>query len=653
MGGEHGSGGSTETAHHHDSPLATYLTHVFAGTFLGLLVAVVMAMLHNISPFPALERAGADAAQRMFAYTARDEPGRPTVVLIGLDRAEIDEIVAKQGEVALERRLRRILAAGPARLLIDLQVPEDAPDEREDALEAALDRVARDYPTIPVVLSMPWRTAAEGHVAGGPAELPSIAPNLILGASLFEPDADSVVRQVRASLCSAHPSGRWVALPHLAAPHVTHGTPARPSLDAEACEASPEIPILFHAGPEVLVPGSIVQGPMRYVPPGSDASADTLAGATVVLGAVGSASLAGRVRTPLGVMDSALVAANAALTLANADYVAKAGGHGPAWVPLLLWAIGALVVFVVAVPAAAVSHTRRVASIAFAIAVPPLLAWLITIATGHPPDYPALLVKLGAVLIAAAIFSLHSLAALMRPPLRLPRALWRFVTFLLAAAGAVLGVLMFNLFLAEWLLPLGWRIGSLLPAFAVMLEAVAEGLKPVSGAIHQAVERRIAPRARPALMLPLLVLPPTAFALGSARAAGGEGDHCAAPQGARRISVDAVSGQAVVPPDAVRISRHGGDPVALGACRQVRPGDVLLLNHGVGVRVPYASAKPDVGPLILIVQPMPVSGPPGAFERFRAAVGEAVLPPTISPRLPVQAALSLPVGKKTPPPPSP
>ena len=151
-------------------------------------------------------------------------------------------------------------------------------------------------------------------------------------------------------------------------------------------------------------------------------------------------------------------------------------------------------------------------------------------------------------------------------------------------------------------------------------------------------------------MVPLLALPPTAVALQAARAAGGEGSVCAAPQGSRRIAVDSTTGHLVVPPDAVRISRHGDDPVALGACRQVRPGDVLLLSHGVGVRVPYAASKPDVGPLILIVQPMPVTGAPGALERFRAAVGEAVLPPAISPRLPVQAALTLPVGKKSPAP---
>ena len=82
MAGGHGSGEATETSHHHESPLATYLTHVFAGTFLGLLVAVVMAMLHNISPFPALERAGSDAAQRMFAYTVGEEAGRPIVAAI-------------------------------------------------------------------------------------------------------------------------------------------------------------------------------------------------------------------------------------------------------------------------------------------------------------------------------------------------------------------------------------------------------------------------------------------------------------------------------------------------------------------------------------------------------------------------------------------
>lgn len=642
----------TETARHAASPLATWLTHTFAGIFLGLLVAVAMAMLHNISPFPALERAGADAAQRMFAFTARHEAGRPVAVLIGLERAELDEIVAKLGEAAFEQRMEQILAAGPAQVILDLQVPEDAPDERATELLDVLDRVAQRHPRIPVIVSIPWRTAAEGHVAGTVAALPSRAPNLLMGVSLFEPDADAVVRQVRAWLCRTEPGGGWTEIPHIAAPQTVPEAGGKPESDDQRCVPGREIPILFFAGPELLAPeGSAGTGPLRYIQPGTPPSPDLLAGATVVLGAVGSAALPDRMRTPLGVMDSALVAANAALTLADAGYVARAGGHGPGWVPVLLWVIGTLITFAVLAPMAGPNPWRRTGAVLASLALPPAIAWLITLSTGHAPDYPALLVKLGAIVVAAMIFSLHSLAAFGRPPLRLPRTAWRLLLFLLSAAGAVIGVLMFNLFLAEWLLPRGWRIGSLLPAFAVMLEAVAEGLKPVSGAIHHAVERRLAPRPRPVLLLPLLALPPTALGLHGARAAGDHAAACEVSSDTRRITVETMAGARSTGLDSVLISRGGGDAVRLGECRFVQPGDVLLLSHGVRVRVPYSAPKAEVGPLILIVQPRPRSGMPGPLERFQTALGEAVLPPTVSPRLPVQAALSLPVGKKSPPPP--
>ena len=638
------------TGHHGDSPLATWLTHTFAGIFLGLLVAVVMAMLHNVSPFPALERAGADAAQRMFAFATRHETGRPAVALIGLERAELDEIVSKSGEASFERRMQQILDAGPAQVILDLQVPDDVPDEREAMLVGVLDRLAQRHPTIPIVVSIPWRTAAEGHIAGTIAGLPVRAPNLLMGASLFEPDADAVVRQVRASLCRTDPSGGWTEVPHIAAPQAAPGA-GKPESDDHRCTPSREIPILFFAGPELLAPeGSSGTGPLRYIQPGSAPSPDLLAGATVVLGAVGSAALSDRMRTPLGIMDSVLVAANAALTLADPDYVAHAGGHGPGWVAPLLWVIGTLITFAMLAPMAGTAHWRRITVVLASVALPPLIAWLITLSTGHPPDYPALLVKLGAIVIAASIFSLHSLAAFGTPPLRMPRGLWRLVLFLLAAAGAVLGVLMFNLFLAEWLLPLGWRIGSLLPAFAVMLEAVAEGLKPVSGAIHQAVERRMAPRPRPRplLLLPLLALPPSAAVLHAARAAGGHASACEVSADTRRITVETAMGGRAEAIESVLISRRGGEAAPLGGCRFVEPGDVLLMSHGVRIWVPYDARKAELGPLILIVQPRPYRGGAGALARFQAALGEAVLPPTISPRLPVQAALSLPTGKKAP-----
>ena len=94
------------------------------------------------------------------------------------------------------------------------------------------------------------------------------------------------------------------------------------------------------------------------------------------------------------------------------------------------------------------------------------------------------------------------------------------------------------------------------------------------------------------------------------------------------------------------------------------PGPMVVTGHSAGghlsarmgcadISVPVARVVPisplaELGPLILIVQPRPYRGGAGALARFQAALGEAVLPPTISPRLPVQAALSLPTGKKAP-----
>jgi hypothetical protein len=647
------SHGHPDDAHHAGSMLATWLTHLFAGAFLGLLVAMVMAMLHNVSPFPALERAGSDAAQRMFASTARDRAAQ-RVVLLGVDRPEIDAIVAKGGEQIFERRLREILAAQPARLLIDLQVPEDAPEDRATELMAVLDRAAAAHPDIPIVVAVPWRTAAEGHVAGTAAALPTSAPNLDMAVSLFEPDADAVVRRVRGTICRTDPAGGWVRIDQLVAPPVG-GTEAKPDAHVGTCVAGPELPILFHAGPELLVPGSRGHGALRYIAPGAERSPDVLRGAVVLIGAVGSAAIDERMRTPLGVMDGALVAANAALTLADADYVAAVTSHDHGWIALLLWLLLGGVAFVVLAPIAldaawiGPAGRRRLAALAGAVAVPPALAGLILLATGHAPDYPALLVKFATVFLAAGIFALHALAPLMRPPLGMPMALWRLLAFILAAVGAVLAVLMFNLFLAEQLLPAGWRVGSLLPAFAVMFEAVSEGLKPVSGAIHHEVERRLAPRPRPRplLLVPLVLLPAGATAVQSARAAGAGSALACVPGGAGRpIAVESAVPEGTMVPDGVRIARGGYGPVALGECRHLRPGDVLMLSHGVRVHMPHASPKPELGPIIMMVPPLPVSEPPAALARFRAAVTEVVLPPSVSPRLPVQASLTLPVGKK-------
>lgn len=182
--------GRSETSHHAASPIATWLTHFFAGAFLGLMVAVAMAVLHDVSPFPALERAGADAAQRMFAYSARAQPNRPVVSLIGLDSAKINAFVISGGDHEFETRLRHILTLAPRRLVLDVQFPEDAPSERAAQLLAVLDRVAAEHPAIPVIVAVPWWTAAGGHVLVTRTALPVRSPNIHMAVSLFEPDAD-------------------------------------------------------------------------------------------------------------------------------------------------------------------------------------------------------------------------------------------------------------------------------------------------------------------------------------------------------------------------------------------------------------------------------------------------------------------------------
>jgi hypothetical protein len=386
-------------------------------------------------------------------------------------------------------------------------------------------------------------------------------------------------------------------------------------------------------------------------------------GAVVVLGAVGSAALRDRVRTPLGIMDGALVTANAALTLLDAPYVAAATAGGPAWLPWALWAFGGVVTYFVLAPVTigwtslGAPALRRGAAALGALAVPPLVALLIEAATHHPPDYPALFVKVFAVAIAASIFGLHALADFVPRPAGLPRSAWRLLAFLLAAAAAVVAVLMFNLFLAEHLLPRGWRIASLLPAFAVMLEAVAEGLRPVSSAIHHGVERRLAPPARPGLLASLLLLPAGLAAVQSARAAGGPA-AAACPEARLAWQVelgagDAAPGQRL---ESVLVARRGHGVAPIGACLHVRPGDTLLVGYGVSLRLLRAdagqgTAKQEVGPTIVLVQPLPLRAVPSALERFGAAVAEAVVPPSLPPRLPVQAAVALPLGKKHPPPP--
>lgn len=648
---DHGHG---ETAHHASSPLAVWLTHALTGVAIGLIVAIVMAMLHNLMPLPALERAGGDAAQRMLAASATVHPQRPRAVLVGLDRNDVNGFLLKDGAQRLRAALDAILGAGPAYLVIDVELPRTTTAGQQAALLGALGEAAAKFPAVPITLALPVDAAAEGHVIPAPvaASLRALPANVRPSFAIFDTDPDGVVRSVRRVLCRADPEHGWVAVPHIAALF----DPARPEARHEgACERAGDTPILFQAGPEALVPGGRADRPLRYVPPGEQPDAAALRGAIVVLGTVGAAAAGERIRTPLGLMEGALVVANAALTLANTPYLDLVGGRWDLPVALLLWVIfGGLVYAVLAASApAARGPLRRGAMLLAAVAIPAATAGAITLATGHAPDYPALLLKLLTILVAAAIFALHGLSALVGPRRGAAGVAWRFLAFLLAAGASVAAVLATSLLLAEFALPWGWRIGSLLPAFAVMLEVVSDVLRPVSAAIHHMVERHVDRRVRPALAAGLVLVPPALLAMGPARAAGEGGKPLACPGLEAQpwvVAVHATEGSGEPRPDAIRVGRRGYPPAALGACRHVLPGDVLLVGYGAAVGVAQLAAaaqvgtppvKTEAGPLLLMVQPRPQAQVPGAFQRVGYALGEAVLPPPGLGRLSVQSAASL------------
>ena len=590
--GERPDHGHAETAHHGGSPLAAWLTHAVTGVAIGLIVAIAMAMLHNVSPLPALERAGGDAAQRMLAAAATAQPGRPRAVLVGLDRNDMDGFVVKGGEARLRARLDWVLGAAPAYVLIDVEFPDDTPAGREAALLGVLAEAAAKFPAVPIAVALRWHEAAEGHVIGATpaaAALRALPPNVQLKYAIFEADPDGVVRCVRTALCGADPRGGWTPAAHIAAIH----DPRRPAtLPEEPCAIGREVPILFQAGPEALVGGGRADRPLRFVAPGDEPDVAALRGAIVVLGTVGPAAARDRVRTPLGVMEGSLVAANAALTLANAPYLALVGGRWDLPVALLLWVIMGGIVFLVLAAAlrppgaGSLAVWRRGGMVLAAVVIPATIAWAITRATGHAPDYPGLLLKLLTILLAAGIFALHGLSALYGPKAGLAGIAWRLLAFVLAAAASVAAVLTASLLLAEFALPWGWRIGSLLPAFAVMLEVVSDALKPVSAAIHHMVERHVHRRLRPALLVPLVLGPPAALAFGPARAAGDGAAVVVCPGPQARPWAVTVHGAApgIEPgPDAIRVGRHGYPPAPLGPCRHVLPGDILLVGYGAAI----------------------------------------------------------------------
>jgi hypothetical protein len=175
------------------------------------------------------------------------------------------------------------------------------------------------------------------------------------------------------------------------------------------------------------------------------------------------------------------------------------------------------------------------------------------------------------------------------------------------------------------------------------------------------VERRFAPPARPGLLAPLLLLP-AGLAAGlaavqSARAAGGPAAaQCPAAHLSWQVELGAGDADPRQRLESVLVARRGQGVGPIGDCTHVRPGDTLLVGYGIALRLLHADAAPratkhETGPIIVLVQPLPLRAVPSAFARFGAAVAEAVVPPALPPRLPVQAAMALPLGKKDPAPP--
>jgi hypothetical protein len=690
--GHHGS--QTETAHAPTSAWASYLTHLATGVLLGLIVALAMLLLHGVTPFPALDAAGADAAQRMYAHGARATPGAARAVIIGLDKADLTQIESDKGPAVMAAALGPILAAQPASVIIDLEFASRATDEAAQRMAEALRTLLDEYPRVPVVLAAGWRAAAEGHVApaagldrlmlGGDPD--RRLPNLSVAMSLLEPDADGVVRRVQATLCRAADAGGWEAVPHLAAPlprpalpaATPPGTPERghaPLHPADTppagkpgplprpaegapCRTSPEVPILFRAAPERLVQGALARGPVRFAKLGTPIPEESLRDAIVIIGAVGAASGEDRVQTPLGIMEGPLLLANAALTLADPVYIEGATGHGPPLARALLWLLCSVLVFIILAPLAdfrrgGVHGTARIAAVALAsIAAPAALGRLVEALTGHEPHWLALLLEVAAVIIASAVFSLYFVVTERAPPLRLPRPVWGLAVFLVCAGAAAFAVLLFNLVIAERYLQWGWRLGSLLPAFAVVLEAVAEAMKPTGTMIHHAVAGRIFGRSRrPALLASLaLLVAAAAAATGPAGAAGGAAatapGRCPEDGEGWPISIR-VRDAAALRDDSVRRAHRGPVPqvLPLGECRRVLPGEALLVAAGVELIFPEGGVG-EAGPLIFAVPPLPMPATPGLLARFGLAAADAVLPPVRPPRLQLQAARAVALGTK-------
>ena len=407
-----------------------FLFRWIVGVLLGLvfMAGFKLAEGYGLAPTLALERRGADAAQQSFAASNPAPPEGRRVVLVSLDQAMLDGLWAQGRTDRLGDLLALIQSGQPAVILADILLPDGvAPGPR---LQAAL---ARGPAQAPIVMAMAFESAAGGSAVPLPK---SPLDPAIAAMPLLEPDDDGLVRRFRPWLCVHDGERGWLRAPHFAtaaAPYFrtapAHGHPHDAAEAASGpCQPAPALPLAYRVGAEVMhARGSTTA---LTVIPVADlvARLPLLRDAIVILGVTSAVHATDEHETPLGPMPGAIVLANAVMTAMDAE----------------------------------TTH-----------------AW-------HGWPYA---IKFGCILLVGALFARFHDWTSMVPGDGVLSLAWATACLLLVVGTAVAAVQLVNIVAAEMLLPYGIQAGSLLPAFAVAMEALVEWGHKVTGAIEAGLAR--------------------------------------------------------------------------------------------------------------------------------------------------------------------
>jgi hypothetical protein len=321
------------------SPRQSRFLHVFAehwlvGIMLGVLFAIILLVLSPLVPLRQLERMGGDAAAelallRAEAYIKPEDV--PRIVFVSIDEASL---AAWQAPTARDARpqiinlIRAVRAAMPRVVAVDMGFSES-----QASATALRDALAAEGP--PVVLAAPLATTlGQGdkrydRLAAGPPYPDPLPSKVTFAGTQVVMETDGVVRSLRPYRC-VEQKERWQRLPSFAHAVVAQ---VRPDFalrtDADCLEHAPDISIVFLIGPEQGKATSPVRGWFRTVSALDlpRLPAPVLAGSIVVIGQDNQASTEDRLWTPVGEMPGALLHANAIAGLLHVGTPAKSG-HG-------------------------------------------------------------------------------------------------------------------------------------------------------------------------------------------------------------------------------------------------------------------------------------------------------------------------------------